>query len=310
MSGSVVNPNTTEPVSILDRDQVRPIIVEPDETADVVLPLIVLIVLIVFLGWMLYLMIKSGFKSTNPDDPVSSDNRVTTSILCATGQCATNIMSGFKSCPNEDVAIAVNPAEEVCNSPFVCDNPLTPYALQSDGSTNLNGVCEPGAQCPCLRVSQCAQYILTVFTTSNGNPYQTLNGQRITFPQQSSYVNTSGIPTTNPPIQYNNPATTFCGVPLAWLPLSNPGCNFVNNPNSMTFEELLICMGMINGCNGVTGSPCLQGVLAVISDNPDTVTQQTITTNQFGCVAGLPCPCGQIAIFDTNFGGIVCRELN
>jgi len=302
----------SEPVSLLDRDEVRPVLVEPDDTPEIVLPLVVLIVFIVFLGIMLFLLVKSGFQSTSPTDPVSSDNRGTFGIVCAPGQCATDLFSGFKTCPTTDVSITVDPAQSVCNSRFVCDNPLTPFALQSNGSTNINGVCEPGTECSCLRYSQCPEYVLSVFTSSNGNVYQPLPGQRITFPQESSYVsNTSGVSTGVPPIQYNNPATTFCAAPLSWLPLSNPGCNFVSaaNANSMDYNDLLLCQGMISGCSGMLGSPCLQGTLAFITDNPETLTQQNIYTTQLGCVTGQPCPCGYAAIFDTNFGNIICRQL-
>lgn len=279
---------------------------EQDETANVILPLIILIVFIVFVGWMLYLLISSRFQSTN------SNNVNQNIITCAPGQCATDIQSGFKTCPAENAAITVNPSQSVCNSRFVCDNRLTPYAVQSDGSTNINGICEPNTECPCIQVSQCPNYILSVFTTSNGNPYQQLAGQRITFPQQSTFVSTVGGGTTDtPPIQFTNPAVTFCAAPLAWLPLSNPGCNFVRaaDGNSMTYTDLVLCMGMANGCSGIQHNPCLQGTLAFISGTPDRLTQRDITTTQLACVRGEPCPCGQVAIFDTNYGNVVCRQL-
>ena len=297
--------------SILTRDQYRTTVVIPSETPNIILPLIVLIIFIVFLGGMLYLLISSRFQSSGPGDRVSSDNRTQTSIICPAGQCATNLQSGFKTCPVEDVPLAIDPTQSVCNSRFICDNPLTPYALQSDQSTDINGICEPNVECPCLSVAQCADYILSAFTTSNGNPYQALPGQRVTFPQESAYVSTNGAESDTPPIKITNPALTFCSASLAFLPLSNPGCNFVSAPdgNSMTLEELELCMGLPSGCSGLFGDPCLQGTLAILSSNPDTVNAQNITTAQYACVRGEPCPCGQIAIFDTNFGGIVCRQL-
>lgn len=300
-----------EPVSILDRDTPRPIILEPDDSPDVILPLVVLIILIVFIGWMLFLLIGSGFQTSSPGDPVASDQRGDFPTTCPVGQCGTDLLSGFKSCPPDDQSITINPAQAVCNSRFLCDNPITPFALQSDGSTDINGVCEAGVECPCLRVSQCPEYILSVFTTRNGNAYESIEGQRITFPQQSSYINVNGISSTDPPIQYTDVANTFCFSTLSWLPLSTPGCNFVStaSANSMDYNDLLLCMGAVSGCNDLNNSPCLQGVLAAISDNPDNLTQENITTAQFGCVRGTPCPCGTVAIFDTNFGGIVCRTL-
>ena len=71
-------------------------------TSDIILPLIVLIVLVVFLGGMLFLLIDSRFQTSSPNDPVSTDTRTQSSIKCAPGQCATNIQSGFKTCPIQD----------------------------------------------------------------------------------------------------------------------------------------------------------------------------------------------------------------
>ena len=77
----------------------------------------------------------------------------------------------------------------------------------------------------------------------------------------------------------------------------------------MDLNDILLCQGMISGCSGMFGSPCLQGILAAITDNPNGVTSQNLFTTQFGCVAGQPCPCGLLAIFDTKFGGIICKNV-
>lgn len=280
-------------------------------TSDIILPLIVLIVLVVFLGGMLFLLIDSRFQTSSPSDPVSTDTRTQSSIKCAPGQCATNIQSGFKTCPIQDASLVINPAESICNSRFACDNPLTPYALQSDGSTNINGVCEPNIECSCLRVAQCPEYVLSIFTVSDGNPYQSVSGQRITFPQESAFVNTSGEQTSVPPIQIVDPSTSFCMAPISFLPLSSPGCNFVSAPdgNAMSYQDVLLCFGSPRGCSGLLFNPCLEGTLAFVTGTPDTLTQTNMVNAQLACVRGESCPCGQVAIFDTNFGGIVCRSL-
>lgn len=289
-----------------------PITVEEDDSPDIVLPLIILIIFIAFLGWMLYLLFASGFQSTNPSDPVTSDNRAPNFLLCPTGSCAINLVSGIKTCPvSEDAAMPYDPSQSTCSGRFVCDNPLAPFAVQSDGSTNINGICEPNVECQCLNISQCPQYVLSAFTTSNGNPYISFANQRITFPQVSSYINSAGQVSTDPPIQYTNPSTTFCAAPMSWLPFSNPGCNFIgaNQVNSMTYNDILICTNSVNGCDGFTGNPCLQGTLAAVTNSPDTLTQQNIVNAQFSCVAGEPCPCNYLAVYDTNYGGVVCRQL-
>lgn len=277
---------------------------------DTVLSVIMLVILIIFFLFILSILIESNFQVTTQTNRVPSDKRPATEFTCPTGTCPTNIVTGVKTCPQVDQPSPYDPQIQVCNSKFRCDNPLTPFALLPDGSTTITGVCENNTSCPCLKVTQCPNYILSVFTTSGGNPFQSLQGQRITFPQESTFVGVNGVRTTVPPIQYNNPATTFCAAPISWLPLANPGCNFVAEPNSITYADIVTCMGLPRGCTGgVITNPCLQGTLAFISNNPDALTQAEITTTQLGCVRGEPCPCGQVAIFDTNYGNVVCKQL-
>ena len=269
-------------------------VVEADDTVDIVLPLIILIVFILFLGWMIYLLVSTGFRAMVGATPIvgsviaSNSADVSGVGTCAAGQCATNLMSGIKTCPDEDVSIRIDPSMEVCNSRYVCDNGLTPFAVQSNGSTRLDGVCEFETECGCLNTMRCPSYILSVYTTSGGNPYQSVSGQRITFPQQSSYVTSNGIATTNPPIEITDPTTTFCTAPLSWLPFSNPGCGFrIANPSSMTYQDLLVCTGQVNHCLGLEGSACLQGILALITNDPDSLNQRNISQARYGCVSVL-----------------------
>ena len=284
-----------------------------DKTPDYVIPLIVIIIFVAFIGFILYLLASSGFKTQNSATAGQFPQGVNSSgvplVVCAPGACATNIQSGFKTCPADGQTITADPATQVCNSRFVCDNPLTPYALQSDLSTNFNGACEPNTECACLRAAQCANYIRSAFTTTGGNPFVSFSGQRLTFPQITSYTTANGTTSDQPPIQYNNPATTFCAAPAAWLPLASPGCNFVSG-SAMSYPQLLVCMGLASGCQGTSGNACLQGTLAVLSNNPDDVTRVTaVNTDLLACVEGVPCPCGSLAIYDTSFGGVICRTL-
>lgn len=300
--------------SILDRDQPRPVVITPTDRSDLVLPIVLLVVIGIFLLWMIVLLILSGFKGSSPDNPVTTDGRVNnpTVGVCPPGECATNLLSGFKTCPADDGdTIGYNPTQEVCNAQFFCTNPTTPFAVQSDGSTNLNGVCETNTACQCVSTAQCASYITSAFTTRNGNPYADFSGQRISFPQISTYVDNNGQVITTPPIQYSNPSTTFCMAPLSWLPFASPGCNFVavDEANSMDYNDLLVCMGLVNSCNGALGNPCLSGTLAIITDDPAALNQTNVELAQLGCVNGTACECGSVAVYDTNFGGIVCLQL-
>ena len=114
---------------------------------------------------------------------------------CEIGQCATNITTGIKRCPPAGETITLNLGNEVCNGQFTCNNPATPYALQSDGSTNFQGNCEQGVSCPCLNHQSCPSYISSVFSVSTGNPYNPVVGQQISFIQtaSNSLASTSGL---------------------------------------------------------------------------------------------------------------------
>lgn len=284
----------------------------PEDLSGIFIPLVVLIIFIIFFGILGYLLISTNFESTNPVDRVAADPRSVEEIFtCPVGQCSTDLLTGTKVCPEENVALIINPMTSVCNSRYVCDNSITPFALQSDGSTNDAGICEPGIECNCLRYRQCPNYVLSAYTVRGGNVYQSVNGQRISFPQISTYINDqTGEVSTSLPIQYND-STTFCYASLAWLPLSTPGCNFfsASRANNMTLENVVTCQGMISGCDGVKSSPCINGVLALITNDPDNIRADDVASMQFGCVRGEPCPCGMLAIYDTNYGGIICRNI-
>src|SRR5205814_1019420 len=139
---------------------------------------------------------------------------------------------------------------------FICDNPLTPFALQSDQSTNINGICQPNVQCRCMRNPQCPEYIQTLFSTINGNPYTSINTQRVAFVQSNTFTDLSGTASTQTPIIYQNPATSFCTIPLAWTNRSQPGCGFASDMNATTITQ---CMN-----SPASQNPCL--VVAFISD--------------------------------------------
>jgi len=294
--------------SILDRDYYnvkgerigRPdYIIETETLSEFIIPVIVLIIIIIFILVMLYLLLISGFETKS--------NNTSLNITCPEGQCGTDLFTGFKTCPTNFESIVINPSQSVCNNPFVCDNPITPYALQSDGSTDLNGVCEPNTRCACLRTLQCPSYIQSIFNVSNGNISQPLNNQRIALEQSNSFITSNNMQTTIPPIKYTNPATSFCSVPINLLAISSPGCNFVSTL-SIDIDDILYCMGEISNCNNNLSSPCLQGTLALITNNPDNINETTIFLSQFGCVSGDPCPCNTLAVFDTNSGTIVCKS--
>jgi len=283
------------------------------DISNTVIPLIFLIIVIIVIGIVSILLAMSGFNRTSNGLQIS----------CASDQCATNMQSGFKRCPiigpnGQIVPVLAEAASEVCNSQFACDNPVTPFAVQTDGSTNMFGVCPSingeKIACPCLRNSQCADYVVSYFATNGGNAYAPNNnpsvvsafgGQRISFPQvTTSTLSSSGVVSDATPLSFNNPGTNFCAVPAAWLPLS--GCGFISS-NEVTLADITTCMA-----GGPTSepafAPCNQGVLAFISDDATNFTADNINDTLLSCVRGTACPAGQVNVYDTNLNGIVCKS--
>jgi len=273
-----------------------------DKTVDSVIVLIFIIAIIAFVGWIVYVAASSNFEKVTLSE---------TSFLftCLSGQCATDLESGFKTCPplNDTTPLVIDPRVAVCNGRYVCDNPLTPFALLWDGSTSSSGICNTGVECPCMKTIQCPEYIVSIFSSNGGNAYDDLSGQRISFPQVASYVDSKGV-TQNGPFVLNNLGREFCFAPLNWLAISSPGCGMFGD--NVTYDNLVYCMGGAIGCSGLNNNPCKEGTLAIIANDSEDITSEEIPSSIVGCVRGTPCPCGQIAIFDKNFGGIVCRDLS
>lgn len=273
--------------SILDRDYSipSPIYTEEDATPGYILVIVTILILVVGWGLLVYWAISS--PRLNPKVVID----------CPLGQCATNLVNGSKRCPEfPQTPVQVDPTIEVCNLPYACQNPLTPYALQADGSTNLDGRCPEGIQCRCLRNPQCADYITSTFVTASGNPYLPLAGQQVTFRQN---LTSEG---------YNNPETTFCSVPIYWLNRSTPGCNFATN---FTYRDIVQCMGLPRSCTvDIKANPCLLGTLAYLPKDGANFGCSDIRTTPVACVQGTSCDCGQIAIWDNQLGQTICRSLN
>lgn len=276
---------------------------------DLIILMVVLLVFILFFGFIMYLLFSSGFSrnfTTNSTITNPTSQREPGILRCPRGQCATSLVTGTKRCPEDDqMEMEYQPGLEVCNSRFLCDNRITPFASQADGSSQINGVCEEGVECACYSRLYCADYISSIFTASNGNATDPLPSQRISFPQQNAY-NAQGAK-----LAFQNPALNFCTVPISWLPLATPGCGFVPGgyTNNMNYEQLVTCMGQEQNCDGSLNSPCLTGTLAIVTSDPESLTRENITNAQAACVFGNSCPCGQLTVYDTNFGATFCRNL-
>ena len=212
-------------------------------------------------------------------------------LYCQEGDCATNLFNGNKRCPEDDSPLGYHPGYEVCNKPFSCNNTITPFALQSDGSTNNYGICEDNTQCPCFRERRCPNYISSIFKNENGNPYTDISQQHIVFQQYS--VNTY-------PVKYTD-NNTFCSIPYSWLSNANPGCK---NIDPLNYDEgsLIQCMDLAKGCSSSNViNPCLEGTLAIIDNTSNNIILACIRSSS-------NCPCGYLALYDKDMNQISCQK--
>jgi len=251
---------------------------------------LLLVILIVLAFFFLYFVITMG------ESPTAYYG--TTPIVCPVGTCATNIYNGEKRCTTSGGNVLANPKSEVCNSQFICDNPLTPFALLSDGSTTATGVCESGVTCRCLRRQQCPNYVVAIYNTINGTPFTDLNGTRTAFIQTSSSLDLSGNVTSVPPLTFDNTTTTFCAVPLDFVNRSSPGCSDIQ----MTSANIASCMFNEN--------PCIIGTLAFIPENSDTFNTPQVETTPLSCVRGVKCASGQVAVWNKELDSLICKTLS
>ena len=259
--------------------------------------------LLFFLAWLLF----AAARSTPPvKSLVDIDGR--NYVVCSPGQCAVSLTTGVKRCPATLAPILAAADAEVCSATYACDSPVLPYAVGLDYGTSAGGLCPPGVRCSCLNHAQCPEYVLAGFQTTTGTPFQAIPGQRLSFQQFISADASSAL-------VVGNPATQFCAIPPDWLTLATPGCPGFKSGDP---ASLAACMGLAAGCgsSGNSGqavaNACARGVLALLPQAPpgSFITATDLLTAQVGCVRGVPCPCGQMAVWDQRFGGVVCKSLN
>lgn len=271
------------------------------DSSDFLIPLIILLIFIGFFGFLIYLLISSQFvQSPLVQDSEGQTSRITDvpTLPCPVDQCATSLITGLKRCPPPGEQIDSYPAIEVCNSAFLCDNIVTPYAVRSDGSASSSGVCDTIAglptTCSCQRRPTCQSYLTSMYQSTGGSASNPLAGQRISFIQVPAFQ-ASGVPNSY------TPGSQFCTVPLSWLPLA--GCGFVPGgfTNTMDRAALQTCMDL--------GNACQTGILAAITPNSEKFGTESndVQEVQYGCVVGTKCPSGKLTVYDTSLGEIVCR---
>lgn len=275
--------------SIHDRENLRPIVIKGQYIDfDWVLVALSFIIIFICLGWILFTIFNQPPKTENNNDQ-----------FCPVGQCATNFFNGVKTCPltNQDNVI-YDPTFQVCNDRSVCTSGSTPYAVQNDGDVSLDGICPVDSDCRCVARPQCGDQVLTVFQVRNGNPFSTLNGQRLIINQISSFDNGVGF-SSEPPIQYDDPLSTFCAIPNSWVDRIGGVCQrgelayLPTDPNNFDLAQ-------------ANNAPlaCVQGVPCT---SPDQTQIWNSTVNQIGCVN--LCPMNQKPVWNPNTNQLECHNL-
>lgn len=299
----------------LDKAPIQQITIttKPDNTWWILLA-ISLIILFIFWIYLTYLSLESVPK-------LISTGQTGVEIICPVNQCATNIYNGEKRCPTSGQTIISDAATEICVTAGLCDNSRNPYAVQSDQSTNINGTCEidpstgQPTTCRCLPRPQCPNYVLAGWETYSGNAFVGLNQQRTSFTQfTASDADANNIISNNAPLSYADDGTKFCLAPLTWVARGSPGCPFMTLEGGVDISanEVTVCMGTSQDCTAgfPTSNPCSRGTLAFVTPDSDSFTKNSINLVPLGCVNGDPCPCGQVAVYDTMLGGIVCKTIS
>lgn len=279
--------------SLVDRDRPPPIVVKADFTDEFV---ILGVMLIIILGFWIWVMFMVRYSTPAPKY----------FLKCDPGKCSTNIQTGEKKCNTDpNIPVIYDPAYEICNSKFACDNLLTPYAVQNDGSTDISGVCESGTICRCVKQSQCGYETIVGFSSINGSVYKfddTSVENRLILYQ----VSLTGQSDVGTPVQIDNPANNFCMIKARNLDRVVPRtreCSIFVTASDPTLAEASAC---------ILSNPCTIGRLAFRPyDVKDFVYNQT-TLNDIpvGCVPLIKgqgeCVAPQVPVWDPSRAGVVC----
>lgn len=191
-------------------------------------------------------------------------------VTCPPGSCGTNLNNGNKRCPQSlEQSIFISPGTEVCNPPGACIDVLTPYAVNPDGSFNIDGICLEDI-CPCVGKRECPNYAMVVFNiTSDGSDYTQNAVGTIPTGGEPSFIDTS----------------QSCILDTGSFP-------YIGCP---TYFSALEC---------VQSNPCTIGQLSYIPPlgmNPSTFVQDpnNFNVSAVACIAGFNCEGGRVSVYNS-----------
>lgn len=244
-------------------------LIAKDKTSEyLILTVIIFLIVIVWTG---ILFVSTQYQT--------GDNTTTAYLKCPAGECPTNRFTGQKRCSkNVNQEVEYDPIFEICNPSDSCKSTITPYALQSDGSTTISGICDING-CSCVNFLATPAYTEVLFNSQNGNFLSTSPSlqTRLTLVQQPSpYVGEGNIV----PMYYTNPDSQFYTInsgALSYLS-PNPCSNLYENGPDVGTNVSLKC---------INRNPCVVGAMAYIPSNAAAFaafTNTNLISTSVGCV--------------------------
>jgi hypothetical protein len=221
--------NNTTPVPKLEiiSSQKTEDVEKSEKRQNLIIPLISISILVLFIIILLFIVWREIFAK-----PFS--------VACPLGLCATNIYTGEKRCPSNNIeVISSDPTYEVCNVANACTNITTPclYYDTTIGTVcpgdplykQINGICPntPSAHpvssttsCKCMSLKFCPNFATVYFNqetienpgiTNPSGQNQAFN----TYVQNTVWIDPTNAPRTDQPLspgRANNTASTTCGI--------------------------------------------------------------------------------------------------
>jgi hypothetical protein len=214
---------------------------------------------------------------------------------CDPGDCPTNRITGQKRCPTStDIELLYDLENEVCNPPTSCTSSFTPYAINSDNSFNVNGICENDTICRCSANVTCPYFAEVKFTR------QSSSGKLFA----SDYYYTQSI---------INSANTALDKSLenSFDNVLSQSC-FID-PSDIGRANASLCTSLITDIDVdicIQSNPCLSGRLTFVPEkNKIFDTAIDVYTTPMACIAGQTCLSGTVPVFDWSDGTTKCYTL-
>jgi hypothetical protein len=204
---------------------------------------------------------KTTPGSTSSGSGLTAPQNVTSSTVlekCPEGECPTNIGTGEKRCPMNNLqSMLFDPTYEVCNPSGACTDTSTPYALLFDQSTSQDGICDVD-QCRCVNYLSSASFIQSMFQVNGGSLFES-NPQFLGNYYFTQIPNSAIGQGNNIPMRYSDPQTQLWKISPSLLSAMTPKTNECQNAFSKGPEarprDIVDC---------INSNPCINGKMAYI----------------------------------------------